>query len=370
LRKSAEDTWGNSLNQDYYHLFRTGNDILPPQLVSSLPLDYALLDSARTPLVLTFSEAIDQTSFRSSLSITPDIPMEQIWSDSGKIITLTPLEDYQIGEDYILSLSDSLTDLAFNSPINDIKLLFRTVELSPPILTALSIVGSGTNLLTESNGINVNLEKNIQVNGTLDRILNYDERSSLVEILPSKSFELDWSLDFTSFTLSFSDNLDYNVYYELTILEDEYVLLINGAESKPLSLIRTVFCPDGSAGVPQLTPLSLNSSLGAADSTTAFFDFYIDHAPGAILNQASFMDALSFKSSVLTFENYGVELFDGSQIPAPSPLPAPNQSILRVSLGITDTSLPGTVTLSLDKGFYDSLGNKLLENWSLSLSQP
>ena len=370
LKDSSEDKWGNSLEQDYYKVFKTGEDVTPPYLVSTDPVDYSVLGDKREPLTLIFSEALDQMSFRSSYSLTPDINMDLSWNAAGNRVTLNPLEDYQDGENYELTLPTDISDLADNPLETEEVLLFRVSELAEPVLTSLTVAATGAALETEASGPNTGLEKDMEILGVLDRSLHYEERSALISFLPSVSYDLSWNADFDSFTLGFNDHLEYGRYYEMTIGDGTYILLIDGAESVPLSVSGTVFCPDSTAGVPVMTALTLNSSMAAVDSVNAFLDLYLSHAAGAVIDIASFMDAFSLKSSVLSFENRAMEIYDGSQSPAPSPLPGADETVVRISLGITDTNLPGTVTISLDDSVTDSYGNSLTESWNLTVSQP
>lgn len=369
LKNSCEDSWGNSLDQDYYRVFRTGEDVNAPYLVSVSPDDYSILRDKRSPLTLLFSESINPMSFRTSYNLSPEISMELSWNAVGRSVTLTPLEDYQDGEDYKLTLSTEITDLAENPLSAEEILLFRVSELADPVVTSLSIAATGAVLATEATAVNSGLEKDLTILGELDRSLSFEERSALINLQPSASFEFSWDTDFDSFTLSFTDPLEYGCHYELSIGEEKYILLIDGANSIPLSVNRAVFCPDSAAAVPVMNELSLNSSLGASESENAFLDLYLGHSAAAVIDESSFMDAFSLSSSVLSFENRAMDIYDGSQTPAPAPLPGPDETIVRISLKITNLLLAGTVTISLDDTISDSCDNSLTEGWSLTVSQ-
>jgi hypothetical protein len=371
LNKGAEDRWGNSLEKDFYHRFFTGQDRRPPVLTGSDPEDFALLNEERASLSLSFSEALDRGSFNSALSFTPDILMNREWNSTGDRVTLYPLEAYDSGVNYYLTLSDYLKDLAGNSLSTPIELGFRRSVREPVSLLELSLSGSRRLLLSYEEGqLNTGLEKNLILEGIFNAPISYDQQSSLFSLQPSLPLDLSWKEDNTGFTLSFGQYLSYGESYRLSVGEKRYDLFIDGVNSRPLKLSEVVFCPDAEAVVPIMTPLSLNSSLGAVDSSHAFFDFYLEHAPGASISLSSFIEALSLESAVMSFAFTSLELGDGGLSPSPDPLPLEDVSVLRLRLGINGSGPGGTLLIKLDGDLRDSLDNCLDESWSLTVSQP
>ncbi|OQY34295.1 MAG: hypothetical protein B6241_05355 [Spirochaetaceae bacterium 4572_59] len=370
LKKSAEDKWGNSLKKDWYSVFFSGCDHKSPEFLSSLPPDYSVFTSLREPLILTFNEEMNPQSFRSSLRLSPDILMDQNWDERGQTITLTPLEDYELGQDYTLNLSTELCDLAGNPLLKMTKLYFPASSPIELTLDSLMVKTSSLVLKEESRGINAGLEKDAVLEGVLNIPADYDERNSLVDIVPSLAHELHWNADYTDFDLSFTELLSYGSYYDLSILDQCYILYVDGEGSRPICLSKLVFCPDATAASPIFTRLSLNSSLGASDSSSAFLDFYLELAPGASINMYDFMDALNIESSVLAWDYLSLEIYDGTQTPAPDPMPETGETLIRIHTEVNDYGLPGTVSFSLGKTLSDTLDNTLTENWFLTVSQP
>jgi len=363
LKKTAEDVYGNSLEKEWNAGFSTGTDDDPPVFVSAEPKDFSLISNPRQDIVLVFSEPPDQKSFRAALSLSPDMQFSIEWLD--KKVTIHPLEDFKSGKELKITVSDSMKDTAGNALETEVDLLYRISEIPEPVADSLIIQSSGAAL--NPSGINAGIEKNDIITGSLNHSLNEEERLNLVTVTPDSPYELLWDSNFQSFTLQF-EHLEWEKYYDLKILDKNYLLYSDGQNSQPPQLILLAFCADSTSGLPH--ELSLNGALGASDSSTAFLDFLFSRSPSGEISQFSFMDALSFDSSVLSFKTLGYEIYSGSQIPAPVVPPGAGESLIRVYLEISDTGLPGTVTFSLSEALSDSLGNTMQGPRSLTVNQP
>ena len=362
LKNDAEDRYGNSLDRDWFHLFSTGSDTVPPVLLSADPADLSALSGKRQELNLSFSEAVNKESFRISFSISPDILIDQEWNDTGDSVTITPLEDYEEGEDYRITLSTDLEDLCCNAQEEEVELYYKAWTRTDLQLSSFT-VDTSTDLLdynSNSGAINEGLFQGNRLQGTLSRAADYEERNNLITLKPSLLHTIDWSEDYIEFELTFKEPPVYNGYYDLSVLDSLYVLHMNGAKGIPYNIPAVNFCPDSTAGSPVFTPLRLNSNLGAIDGTTAFFDFYIKHPPSDVPDLSNFIDALSIESSVITWDYLSVEVFDGTQTPAPQPVPEEDVSLIRLYTEVNYPGLPGIVNISLDETFCT--------RWTLTVS--
>ncbi len=369
LKTGAEDIWGNSLEKEWYLNFTTREDSESPELVRIAPEDFTLLQGSREVLTLEFSEGVDRPSFRKGFSLSPDILYSESWNTEGSQVEITPLEDYEEDRAYTVSLSREILDLAGNPLLREEEFLFYTGEVPEPLTVSFAVSETGTELVEEPQGVNSSLEKDLILRAVFNRSLSADEREAAFSILPSTEFETSWTSGFTECTLSFPESLSYGGYYDFTLLETVYILHIDGPGSLPLTVNRAVFCPDGTAGTPVMNPLSLNSSLGAQDSTTAFLDLYIAHSGLSAIDRSSVLNAFSLDSSVLSWDYYSLDIWDGSQSPAPDPLPVPGESVIRIHTGVTWTGLGGTLTLKLSEALEDTLGNSQESPWTLTVSQ-
>ncbi|MDA3957999.1 Ig-like domain-containing protein [Oceanispirochaeta sp.] len=363
LKKTAEDGFGNSFSQEWSTEFATGSDHEAPLFRKAEPVDFSKITNLRQEFTLLFSESLDQQSFRDAFSIVPNLKYFLEWVDNKVIVH--PLEDFENGKEYTLSISKSLMDQAGNRMDREIDLIYTVTARDDPLLESIILTSSGGEL--DPSGINTGVEKDDVITGHVNRIMNEEERLNLVRLTPESPYDVNWNSNFQDFTLSF-ESLDWEGHYELNLLEQNYLLLADGVESRPPEVISLAFCSDSSGVLPQI--LSLNSSLGASDSTTAFLDFLFVRSDAGTISQFSLMNALSFDSAVLSFETIGYEVYDGSQTPGPAVSPGPGESLIRIHLNISDTGLPGIVTFSLSETLSDTLGNSLKEPWYLTVNQP
>jgi len=362
LRKTAEDEYGNSLEREWNAGFSTGSDETPPIFLYSEPEDMSLLTDTRQEILLVFSEPPDEMSLRESLSLSPDLLFTLDWL--GDSVKIRPLQDYAPGKEIRVSLSVSLKDRAGNAMERDVDLLFRTAEPVTAGIESLILQSTGEDLT--GTGINRGIEKNDVITGSVNRPLSEEERVSFVSMTPDASYDLRWDSSFEDFTLSFED-LAWQGYYDLEILENLYLLIADGEGSRPPDPLSLSFSTGGS-DPPRI--LSLNCALGAQVSSEAYLDFLFLRSQYGEINAFSFMDALTIDSAVLSFDTTGCEFFDGGMSPPPAVLPGTGESLIRVHLEITDTGLPGIVTFSLADTLCDSLDNTMTAPWSLTVNQP
>ena len=363
LQKTAEDMYGNSFSQEWCAEFTTGSDSEPPQFIEASPADLSEINNRRQEFSFIFSEPIDPQSFRDAFSILPDLKFYLQWVDSSVIFH--PLEDFESGREYTMTISENLRDKSGNPIDRQLDLIYRISALEDPSLESLFLTSTGGSL--NPSGINAGVEKDDIISGQLNRTFNEEERLNLVSLSPESPYSIQWDSQYRHFTLIF-ESLDWECYYDLTLLEDHYLLFTDGVESQPPELVSLAFCLDSTADIPHI--LSLNTALGAADSENAFADFLLVHSAAGGINQFSFMDALSIDSPVLNFETIGYEVYDGTQIPSPAVTPGWGESLIRIHLNIIDTGLPGVVTFSLSDILSDTLGNSLKESWALTVNQP
>jgi len=363
LKKSAEDEYGNSLKKEWTAGFATGSDEEPPAFLRAEPGDYSLLYDPRQVITLVFSEPPDQESFREALSLSPDMQYFLEWLEEKVIIH--PLEDFETGGEVELTVSKDMKDAAGNALETEVSLIYRISALPEPVIVSLIPQSSGVSLSTA--GVNGGIEAGDILSGSLNRALNEEERLNLATLTPDSPYEIIWDSVFQSFTLQF-EHLEWQQYYDLNILDDNYLLYSDNENSRPPDLLSLAFCPESTSELPRI--LNLNGAMGASDSSSAFLEFLFSRSLSGEISRFSFMDALSFDSSVLSFETLGYEVFDGSQTPAPAVLPGAGESLIRIYLEISDTGLPGVVTFSLAETLSDSLGNTMEEPWSLTVNQP
>ena len=101
-------------------------DTTPPTVVSSVPANNATNVSVNANLSITFSEAINQVTFRAQLS--PDVGEgTATWSNGGKTVTFDPVAPLATNRQYTLTiLPGDMADLAGNKNVQLVNIVFST----------------------------------------------------------------------------------------------------------------------------------------------------------------------------------------------------------------------------------------------------
>ncbi|WP_246157104.1 Ig-like domain-containing protein [Oceanispirochaeta crateris] len=363
LQDTAEDRYGNSLPHEWSANFFTGEDQDPPFFISAFPTDSSNITDLRQEFTLEFSEPLDQQSFIEAFSISPNLKFYLQWMDTSVIFH--PLEDFKPGEIYDMTISKSLMDPWGNPMDRDVNLSYKVPVREDPVLEYLLLTSSGTPLLPGE--IHPGVEKDDEITGHMDKPLNEEERLNFINLLPDSPYNVTWDSNCQDFTLRF-ESLHWEYDYEMTIMDEKFLLLVNGEKSRPPEVLSLSFCADSATGNPQI--LSLNSALGAIDSSTAFLDFLFSRSPAGEISQFAFMDAFGIDSSVVSFVPTEYELYHGTLNPEPVRIPASNESLIRIHLDIVDSGLPGVITFSLSESLTDTLGNPLVDPWTMTVNQP
>ncbi len=88
--------------------------------------------SVDAALVFTFSEAMDQESFKREFSLSPNTDYDTDWNLDGTVVTLTPRDQWNNLTNYNWSLSDKCTDVDGTAVVQSYNGSFMTQEDSVP----------------------------------------------------------------------------------------------------------------------------------------------------------------------------------------------------------------------------------------------
>jgi hypothetical protein len=120
--------YGNNVMPTASWSFRTISmpDTDPPTLVSSSPFDEQRNVDVDVNLILTFSEAIDQTDFEVIMTPNPGDGVS-VWSNGGRTITFDPYDPLQDNTQYyLLIVPGDVRDLSGNGIEDPVEILFST----------------------------------------------------------------------------------------------------------------------------------------------------------------------------------------------------------------------------------------------------
>jgi len=392
----CEDLNGNSLQKQFYKRFSTSSDETRPEVVSVSPVDGSKVSDRLTLVVINFSEPVDASSFYSSFSVSPEIEGDFEWSGNGDTVTFNPAEYYQYHTEYTVTVTEELKDLSFNSLKEDYNFKFSVgTDTEKPYVASAGESG-GSLTLTPDNPedgmitVNYGWEANWDFKLTFSEDVDTETVSSAITFSPAINFSMDSSgTRYAALvTLTPETGFEYGKTYKLSIDEGikdreentltpvTYYFKVDGSNTKPPEITRTVFLEDpGSGTLSELNygdVISLSNYPDSPGSTEGFFDIYISVAnlPSVDRDELKLMvmnnfDITSTNSSA-DFVTKGVVIDPeaAGETPVPNPSPAAGEIVARIFMDITNNSgNAGIVELSLSDGFEDGNGNVIAEKW-------
>ncbi len=369
IETTAEDRYGNSLMDEFYFTFFTGEEKNRPRIVGHSPAAGAVIANLLEPVIINFSEPVDKESLYSSFSISPEVQGNFTWNIDNSVVTFTPLESYVEGEEYRVEISTDLEDLSGNTLAEEFSFRFQAGVETDLVINSLTTMAGGT-VIEDTSIITVNtgIEKDEVFLMDFNIPVPFEQTTGIFNISPSANYNLYWALDYESCTVSFTEYLEYGQVYEIVILENTYRIKIDGPNSLPLEVIRLTFCNDKTEVPPVFTTLNLNDPFPVVDSSTSCLDFYIHHATGASLNTGSFIDALSIDSDAVSFTLQSIENPANASTPPPNPPIGADVTVIRVNCEVSEVLPSGLVTISLDTDLKDSFNNTLLEEYIMQVN--
>jgi hypothetical protein len=398
---SAESTQGNSLPKDFRFAFTTKSESGRPTVVSVQPADGSRVIVPFLPVTVTFSEPVDQASFLSAFSISPDPGGAVSFDPAGSTATFTPLSPWQPGTTYALSVSDGLEDLSGNRLAAALRSRFTAGadDVRPALLAVrptVNAVPQGSGLSPEDTTDAVQ-----QVNGgfecTWGLELQFSEPvareniESFIDIQPAWAYEIDPSIaPRDRYLLVPKDRFRWGTLYALAVkrgvrdtdgntsaADALYFVKADGAATRPPTVEHLRFRtnpadPPASAAYADYTPsdvyanLDLSAIVPGATAVTSSFDLYLRLASGAAIDPFSFMKAFSATATngaaILTPVSVAVSGFAD-----PQPADLAGLTPVRVYVSVTNTTESGVITLGLADSFTDTAGNALGTAFSLPL---
>lgn len=120
-------------------------DIIPPKLLSSLPINKTLNFKDKT-ISLTFDEFTDVSSLKQDLLIIPQPKGNYYVKQKDKTIKLVFDDNFDPNTTYTFNFRNAIKDLSERNPAKNLKLVFAT----GPIIDSLSITGNVIDINTKN----------------------------------------------------------------------------------------------------------------------------------------------------------------------------------------------------------------------------
>ena len=369
---TAEDIYGNSLAEPFAFDFVTGEELIPPEVLSHAPADGAAGISPRESIRVVFSEPIDEASFYSGFSLFPSVSGGFLWFSEGAEVHFLPVADYQFGRSYEVVLSREISDRSGNRLAEDFHFSFRVQEVIEPSIVSVETVEGGRVLVPTQSGGGIDpsleIEKNEKFLLTFSQVLSEEQKIDLLNVDPHTTFTATWTPENRSCILGFTEFLLWNQVYRIEVLGQTYAFVINGPNSIPITVTGISYCADLEAppGVDKFVPLQFAGNYDFSDSVVPAFDFHLHHAEGAQIDLGSFLKSLDITITPACISLVPIDIRISPLAIDPQPLPASDESVARLFCTlIEDPAVSGTITFRLDTTLQDNLSNHLAEDFVL-----
>jgi hypothetical protein len=168
-----------------------GEDTEPPIVVSHIPTDGATDVPVSTNITVVFSEAMHKGNTESAFSVKKQIDGTSVngaksWSASDTTLTFNPTNDLSFGTTYIVTITNSATDVAGN-PLQGapVEWSFTTTTGAMPVLglTIATVCGAPNQSIDVPVNIRF-LKEGLKII-SLDITITYDADSGWTETAPS-----------------------------------------------------------------------------------------------------------------------------------------------------------------------------------------
>ncbi|MCX7787259.1 MAG: Ig-like domain-containing protein [Spirochaetes bacterium] len=379
VSSTAEDRWGNSLLEEFNHVFHTKEEIAPPNVLTFYPDSGAKITHSRHPIGVTFSEPMDRESILRSFSLTPSLPGVFSFGANSDSFVWSPMVPYRQGETYQVTIRKDACDSSGNCLVEEFRFSFQMIQTETKILSVVCS-SNGTVLLPTTPGTYVNpslrIEKNEAFRIRFTTPVDPETRDAILTIHPATAYRMDWNTTGDEVLLYFPEPLVWNAVYELQILSSLYRFRVNGPLSIPPEVRRILYLPDTTTEPTAYEELLFCHNYTFPDSAFAAFDVYISLVPGASIVTSSFLSSFSIETGNGCLDLRLLRVEENPNSPPPKPYPPIqegdmplNVQVFRVHCRITSVFSSGTVTITLRKELQDNLGNHLSQPYTLIVNK-
>lgn len=400
---TAEDEDGNSLEEEFSHVFRGMGDETRPTVLSISPDNEAKIDLLKPIIQATFSEPMNVSSVIDDFSLEPDAGGYFLETGGGTVFTYVLTEDLKFQKNYTITIGDSVKDLAGNKSGKKRTQTFYTgtESIKPSIISIIDDTTLTPIILDdpedETFTVTTGLEKDMRIKVVFSEAMDPVKTEEGILLTPSIEYDASWDASGNSVTLSASEPFKYGETYTLSIQEtccdivgntlgqtENFSFVTNGSKSLPPKIARIDFLNvfTGSTPVSTVTLGHLGSiEFDMAYSTSSvigFFDVYLQMAETATIDLFKFIDCFSVTATNASITPRACEI-DGditfSGIPVDQAFLAANPGVHVIryitaidNYSLSNKSIPGDIQFFLNSSFKDSLGNIAGINWHMRIN--
>lgn len=179
----AMDLANNSLGEEYVFYFLTVDlDNISPTIILTNPNNGSIDNLISTTISITFSETMNSTSVKNSITIFPDIEYDISWNGNKKI--LTPISNLGYNKEYKITIGTEAKDLFENFLETEYSFNFITEEVGDIIAPEITSTGP-------IDGAN-NVETDSPISITFSESMNQVSVENAIQIAPTISYTTSW----------------------------------------------------------------------------------------------------------------------------------------------------------------------------------
>lgn len=216
VSRSAENSSGVNLTDDYVVRFYATNDTTQPAFVTSSPQNGATGVSATGDIILTFSKAMDISTALSGISISPSTLVSFIQNTDRSQIIVRPTSPLSNGT-YTVNMNTALKDLSGNALQSSAAMSFTVgIDFSPAsIVSATSASGTPIAL---TDGITTNgVDRTSNIVIVFSKPMNRIQTESAISFSPPAANIKSWNAAGDTVTIAFSPFLNSQTTYTVTV---------------------------------------------------------------------------------------------------------------------------------------------------------
>jgi len=216
ITKVVTDVAGNAMTANYIWSFTTGGaspDTTPPTVSATSPVNNETNVKVESVMAVTFSEAMDPNSIKTSTLLVNDgnNNIEGTVSYAGTMATFTPSGNLNYSTPYTATITTGVKDAAGNAMLTDYTWNFMTgvtSDITPPTVSVTSPVNNETN---------VEVERVITV--TFSEAMDPDSIKTSTFLVNDGNKNIGGPVSYSGTTATFtpSGNLNYSTTYTATI---------------------------------------------------------------------------------------------------------------------------------------------------------
>lgn len=153
VTSGVQDLNGNTLQNETSFAFVVGTDFIQPAITTAVNGAVTLVNGVNTtgvdrslPLVITFTEAMDQAATESAIGLSPFVTNTKTWNVAGDELTITFATGLDSETNYTLSVDGTARDVAGNALNQSYSYPFFTdaaASLRPMVTAAVQRLGGG-----------------------------------------------------------------------------------------------------------------------------------------------------------------------------------------------------------------------------------